>query len=222
MPEGVSMNQYPVKLIYHIDYWDGPLSGVCEINGRRLMFKCIHDYHDVPNWRIFKVFDLTPEEWADEDYRHKLFVENVGSHTSYDSNDSRIFEPTQPQTQWDVYHKESKKIKTPNYDSKEILGYFDSDEMLSRDTKFRSYFIEGDQAIGSHAVGCEYYDIVTWSKSAQFYDYGKSKDGKHAGWSVSSDSAPKDRLGVKFCPNCGKKMPRNVKQMLNGGSDAQA
>jgi hypothetical protein len=210
---GFGMIGQPVKFVYHNGYWDGPLSGVCEIEGRRLYFSCVNDYHDDIDCRIFKVYDLSNEEWVEEAFWNKLFVENVGDHCYYDASGRRTGS-VRPQALHDNFYKHPDYPKRRGWkaEDKPILGYFDRLEMKLRETKFRDYFIDGERLICAHAKHCEDFDTVVWRDDAQFYDFEASPSGKRPGWAISHDGDG-DQIGAVFCPKCGKKLPLTFKEL---------
>lgn len=201
-----------VKFIYHNGYWDGPLSGVCEVDGKRLYFSCVNDYHDDIDGRIYKVYDLTEEEWKEEEFWNKLFVENVGNHCYYDNG--RRTGTVKPQALHDNFYKHPDYAKRRGWkeEEKPILGYFDRLEMKIRETKFRDYFVDGERLFCVHEKHCDYFDIVVWRNEAQFFDFAAHESGKKPGWAITHDGDG-DEMGALFCPMCGKKLPATFKEL---------
>lgn len=205
----------PVKFVYHNNYWDGPLSGVCEIDGRRFYFSCVHDYGDTPDCRIYKFFDLTEEEWKEETFWYNLFVENVGDHGTYDKDGKRQG-TVKPQALHDNFYKHPDYDKRRAWKAEDKLawGFFDRREMKARAVKFRDYFIEGDRITDIHEPHCDYYDVVKWRDDAQFFDFRTAPEtGKKPGWAIDHDGEG-DAMGARFCPMCGKKLPESFKALI--------
>jgi len=87
-----------VRIKYVVDYWDGPLSGVAEIDGKKLYFDVVdEDFTRRRRWilfgdyvftriRQFCFYDLPPAFWAEEDERHRDFLMFVGGHCDYDKH----------------------------------------------------------------------------------------------------------------------------------------
>lgn len=203
----------PISLVYHNNYWDGPLSGVCKIEDKRYYFKCVHDYYDSPrNMRIYAVYELSNEEWKEEDYWHKLFEDNVGTHTNYEKN--KRIGAVKPQEMWENFYGPAKTaVRKWREQAREVLGYFDRSTMKLRATCFRDHFESGD-TVPCHDYHCNYWDLVRWDETAQFYDYANSESGTKPGWAVGEDEHV---IGVKFCPECGMKMPKTFSELLNDG-----
>lgn len=94
-----------IKLLYHLGYWDGPLSGICEIDGEKLYFKCVEEWIDnnrypteaedpenefePPWWRRFLIVRLTEQQLERIESRHKKFQRMVGLHTDYREDGTR-------------------------------------------------------------------------------------------------------------------------------------
>lgn len=95
-----------VRLLYHYDYWDGPLSGICTFNNQKYFFSNIYDcYYDErfdgqedeygdrnPCYHRIHLAYQMPKEYkeAEEKYSN-LFIEHFGSWNCYDENNKRTF-----------------------------------------------------------------------------------------------------------------------------------
>lgn len=78
------VNVNDIKLIWHDDYYDGPLSGACSINGKKYYFKISHEHYNTnTRVRIFSIIDLGKEEWRIITNDHLLFRRFVGEHCDY-------------------------------------------------------------------------------------------------------------------------------------------
>lgn len=95
-----------VKLAWVDHWWDGPLEGVCDWEGRRVWFQYYYDptiddsdcderelaerdpllnavaCSDPPR-RVLLLHELSPAQLAEECKWHNLFVEHVGSHWDF-------------------------------------------------------------------------------------------------------------------------------------------
>ena len=102
------------RILYHLNYWDGPISGVVLWDGIKQYFhqideivekitmsddewssyceECVRDGYEIDNedrieydrYRIFAVYD-TPRDYINSiEYDHKQFQKYVGNHTDYD------------------------------------------------------------------------------------------------------------------------------------------
>ncbi len=107
------------RILYHMNFWDGVLSGVCLWDGERHYFSMIQEDHeceimsdeDWKDWcdycitnnieidnedrnvysteRIFAVYDTPDSVMEIIEENHNLFREYVGTHTDYDENGKR-------------------------------------------------------------------------------------------------------------------------------------
>jgi hypothetical protein len=65
------VNDFPeldgVRLLWHADYWDGPLAGLARHNGQDYWFEVeVFDWDDPPAERRYLLYSLTEEELAEE------------------------------------------------------------------------------------------------------------------------------------------------------------
>src|ERR1044072_618005 len=84
------------RYLWHLNYWDGPLSGICVHEDRKHRFECIAELwlrhgepdedgeQDFDSYRVFIVVELTDDDIATADTNHKAFQDHVGLHTDYD------------------------------------------------------------------------------------------------------------------------------------------
>lgn len=111
-----------VEWLYANDWWDGPISGVCEYEGKRYYAKYVSENRN--RVRRYKLLDMPEAEWVSEDARHTLFVACVGDHFCMSGNDrgSEI----KPQSMWknfyDVYPADSRD--ETDYESMPVVGWF--------------------------------------------------------------------------------------------------
>lgn len=107
------------RLLWHCNYWDGPLSGVMLWKGEKCWFQSVNDISvrvdftpdetedwrkicseegfqfrlnecaEYENHRIFQVYRIPVDEMQKIEEEHALFEQYVGTHTSYDENGNR-------------------------------------------------------------------------------------------------------------------------------------
>ena len=86
-------------------YYDGPLSGMCLVDGEKCWFDHLVDYPDehpefydednddtwadLPWGRRYLVWKLTPEQIENLEYNHSFFQKMVGTHMDCDENGNR-------------------------------------------------------------------------------------------------------------------------------------
>jgi len=206
-----------IKFLYHSDYWDGPLSGVCKVDEQKLWFKCVHDYHDETksghrlSQRIYAVYNLTKKEWSAENKWHALFEEYVGNHTSYDEKGLRTGSVRKDTDHGVFYRQQEKAMKEGTYKTKELnldklIGYFDHFEMKLRPTKHRDYWLEGEAPHSIHHKKCEEWECIEYKDPVSYFDWDLGKQGTKPGWAlcIADDEGYEAKWSlVKFCPWCG-------------------
>ena len=107
------------RILYHLNYWDGPISGVCLYNGQRCYFNTIDevteeylmsdkDWEDWCMWqlsigkeidpddrteinwyRIFAIYETPKEDIEILDENNNMFCKYVGTHNNYDNSGCR-------------------------------------------------------------------------------------------------------------------------------------
>lgn len=123
-----------VQLTWACDYEDGPLSGLCTIDGEVCWFDVVDwevksdkNTKDRPEVRLFQVYRLTPEQQDAETERHLCFVENVGRHFDYEQNRKLLNAGNiRPDRFWRKYFSKypDHKKRMGVYDGNEVLGTF--------------------------------------------------------------------------------------------------
>lgn len=111
-----------VRKLFHVGYYDGPLSGMCLLGGEKCWFDHLADYpdehpefydddnndswSDVPWSRRYLVWKLTPEQIENQEYNHSMFQQLVGVHTDYDENGKRPLGALRDSESMNKYYKE--------------------------------------------------------------------------------------------------------------------
>ena len=126
------------RILYHMNYYDGPISGVCLYEGKKYYFDTIDEVveewtmNDIQwfkhctenlkhgleinkedriqsNWyRIFAIFETPEESMEIIEEDHKLFQKYVGNHCNYDEFGCRNG-TVKENTEWSKYYKAKKK-----------------------------------------------------------------------------------------------------------------
>lgn len=80
-----------VTILWHSDYYDGPLTGIAQYNGEKVYFHVRKQYHSQKMskqvYRTFDLFRMTKEQWDDILFWHEEFRLFVGTHCDYNSID---------------------------------------------------------------------------------------------------------------------------------------
>jgi hypothetical protein len=87
-----------MRMLWHISYWDGPLSGLCLYEGRMHWFQIKGDLEPDQEKREFEIIALTDEQIRAEEEHHALWVKYVGSHCDYDENNQRAIGNLRPKS----------------------------------------------------------------------------------------------------------------------------
>jgi hypothetical protein len=114
-----------VKFLWHNNWWDGPLAGMCEYKNEMYWYALHHENYkkNAKYWRRYVVVKLTPEQMAEELKWHNLFVEKVGDHFDCDERGHRKRDGVKPQHLWHEFYDEFDKVKDT------LRGYEESQDM---------------------------------------------------------------------------------------------
>lgn len=128
LPPGPQISDRDVRLLWHSDYWDGPLSGMLSYRGEKLWFSLVDqaDGLRVAWYRRFAIVRLRPEELADECRWHDLFRQCVGHHTDYDENGRREIGALHPATTHDAFYNSPDWLSRGDRDYRDraCVGWF--------------------------------------------------------------------------------------------------
>lgn len=95
-----------LEMLWHSNYWDGPLSGVATLDGEVVWFD-LKEEDDYGN-RLFELFTM-PEDVQREIFkRHEEFREAVGHHSDHHPDMHSPYRG-QDQEKFDQYYKNAKK-----------------------------------------------------------------------------------------------------------------
>lgn len=104
-----------LKIVFAINWWDGPLEGMCLHNNEKHWFHC-EDEDGEGFWRRFSIIKLTPEQVADEEKWHEFFKEKVGESFPYaDGIRVKNETPLKPQSMWHEFYDVYKDRIKPEY-----------------------------------------------------------------------------------------------------------
>lgn len=117
-----------VTPLFHLNYYDGPLSGIVVRNNHYFYVQPI--YSEDRCW--WAAWELTPEETQTVLAEHELFEKYVGLHTTYTKNSQgkyvRDLNTVKPQESWEKYYKNDQIVKA-NYNlvkSRDIFGILEN------------------------------------------------------------------------------------------------
>jgi len=110
--------------MYHLNYYDGPLSGMINVKGRIFYVESIYGEEDRQWWAAW---ELTEEELKCELARHELFKQHVGSHTEYKLNDDECWvrkdHDLKPEDDWkNFYEADIPKVNYLEVTKRDFFG----------------------------------------------------------------------------------------------------
>ncbi len=108
------------QILWINDYYDGPLQGIVELNGKRLLFDMIDRDLLGQKHRRFWLINLNRKQLAEEQKWHELFCKNVGTHLDYTDRERHTALTSECHKFYDPY----KERKEPDYSQNEIVGWF--------------------------------------------------------------------------------------------------
>ncbi|MCU0240192.1 MAG: hypothetical protein MUC29_12185, partial [Pyrinomonadaceae bacterium] len=88
-----------IRLLWADDWFDGVINGVLLYQNKKCRFEMIEENNDDNTqnfYRRYLIIELTERQLQEEEYWHKLFVENVGSHFDFDENGNLQTSITKP------------------------------------------------------------------------------------------------------------------------------
>jgi len=128
-----------VKILYENTRYDGPGSGVLIYNDKKYYFKIIHEIcfddekteeYFLPEnkkfdrIRIFGIYDLTEDEWKEEEKWHSLFQKYVGEHLDHDEDGKIDFRKVKPEEEWHKFYDKYNKSGQRNFLKLIDLAYY--------------------------------------------------------------------------------------------------
>lgn len=118
-----------VRVLWHADFWDGPINGLCQVDGTKCWFELwADDEGDFPEpaERRFLVLQLTPQQLAEEERWHDLFRQKVGTHCDYNDPHPEV----KPQDHHREFYEAYEKRAKPDYSNNPIIGWCHQDDLL--------------------------------------------------------------------------------------------
>lgn len=119
-----------LRLLWVNDWYEGPLEAVVELRGARCLMVLHHQDVAAENPYRWVIFELTPDQLADEQKWHGLYVEHVGDHWCF--HDATVLPhaaPVQPRDP-ERFHALYKDREDLDLSSNVALGW--TDEMPKR------------------------------------------------------------------------------------------
>lgn len=112
-----------VEWVYANSWWDGPISGVVKYEGNRYYAQMVSE--NCKRRRRYEVRHLPPDAWAQEDAKHVLFREKVGTHMEY-ANGKRCGVVAPERTWHEFYESDLAKTVDPGaIAGLPVIGWFE-------------------------------------------------------------------------------------------------
>ena len=118
--------QPEATMLWHSNYYDGPLSGLAEYKDELVWFNIIDWEHDnVFNMRTFGLYELSDEETKYELDWHQLFCEQVGYHCNYENGNRVDRGEDFTQESMDKFYAEAEKRPKRDYMNNKLIVEID-------------------------------------------------------------------------------------------------
>ena len=172
-----------VDILYSHEFWDGPLTGVCNYDGHKFWFLYFDGAVVTNTPRIFAVYELTVAEWLLEE-RYLDYQENEGDEV------------------WPGHHR------SDHFNYRLPIGYFDMADKRLRPTRYRDYFVHNDKCYSPmHKASCPLGSIcIVWRDDAVNLELPNIAESSSS-WCVLFG---KEYLTVRFCSWCGVELPEKM------------
>lgn len=118
---------HAVKPLWFIHFYDGPLSGVCEISDKAYAYAIVDDYF---GHRKYTVYTLSDEELQQLVMVHDKFVATVGKHTTFEHGWRRFPRGPVPEN-WHRFY-DNPPVDTVDLNTKTPVAWFSRTPHLTR------------------------------------------------------------------------------------------
>ena len=115
----------PIRLRWHCSYYDGPIDGIAEYDGKLCWFLTFDAKFDECHQDTrYILYPLTSDEIKFELRRQSLFEKYVGTHTTYDFDNCRnMWKSLKPQEMWYNFYN-NKEPRLLDYTERRPIGWF--------------------------------------------------------------------------------------------------
>lgn len=109
----------PPKYLWSETHYDGLATGVCLYQGTEHAFM-----RTTIDESIYLIVKLTPEQLEEKRKRHQLFINLVGSHTTYDENGNTGKQLSDDKIQSKLYYKKLHAMKRISLEENEVVAWY--------------------------------------------------------------------------------------------------
>ena len=113
-----------VRLLFHEDWYDGPLSGLAEYDGRTYFYEAVWD-EAAGDWthpRRLLLHDLTKDAIAEEWRCHHAFETHVG--TLHGGHVDEAEREQRPKSEWSKFYDAFPSADHDRYSHRPVIGSF--------------------------------------------------------------------------------------------------
>lgn len=116
-----------VRLVWASGYWDGPLSGIAELDDDTLWFHFAdEESEEDPTWyRRFYLVRLPPGRLDTLLEEHAAFQRHVGTHFDYGPDGARNPDGLRPRSEWSKFYDVYPTEGGGDYLDCEVVGWFE-------------------------------------------------------------------------------------------------
>lgn len=115
---------YP-EILWIDNYWDGPLSGMCVVDGERCLFEMTDEAGNDARNRTYNVYRLSPERLALEEYWHAQFVQHVGTYWTRDPSVPQVPGGYHPKSEHAKFYEPFKAVVKDELSAEQAVAWFD-------------------------------------------------------------------------------------------------
>ncbi len=113
-----------VRPLWYMDFWDGPINGLCLWNNRKYWFEFIVDEDGneaIDGPRRFLMKELAPQQLEDEERWHELFRQKVGTHCDFEEARPGV----KPKELHHEFYEAFQGRPRPDYSKNPVVAWFE-------------------------------------------------------------------------------------------------
>jgi len=132
LTDALKVSPSDVRWHFFANYYDGPISGLAFFRDRLHRFCCFPE--DIPEYRVYVLHELAPEELTEELRIKAKFEKFVGTHWSFDREGKRLPRAVRPTESWKSFYDEEKSDRKVDPGDRPVVAWFDvaqSDKVLA-------------------------------------------------------------------------------------------
>ena len=122
------INFNDLKLLWHEEFWDGPINGILLYQNKKCWFEMISENDgSEPDdyYRRYWIIKLSQKQIEDKEFWHNLFREKVGNNADYDDDGIRHTDQVKPFEMHNEYFELAKKREEIDLSNNLVLGFYE-------------------------------------------------------------------------------------------------